>query len=40
VASGLLVTTFLTLIVLPVAYTLTADLRGWLARRKSSAEED
>lgn len=33
VASGLLVTTFLTLIVLPVIYTLVADLRGWLARR-------
>ncbi|WP_027366895.1 efflux RND transporter permease subunit [Desulfocurvibacter africanus] len=40
VASGLLVTTFLTLIVLPVVYTLTADLRVWLTRRKGRAEED
>lgn len=39
VASGLLVTTFLTLIVLPVVYTLTADLRGWLTRRRNRAEE-
>ncbi|MFO7595039.1 MAG: efflux RND transporter permease subunit [Desulfocurvibacter africanus] len=40
VASGLLVTTFLTLIVLPVVYTLVADLSGWLTRRKGRAEED
>jgi HAE1 family hydrophobic/amphiphilic exporter-1 len=36
VVGGMLTSTFLTLIIIPVVYTAFSDLREWLARRKNA----